>query len=238
MDAYLDGPGAGRRERARPGRHPLGGRRSSSPASTPRSTSGWTRSAPTRRWRCAARPAIANARLAYAAYEEVFQRHAVGRARPRRARTRSGRCGRRPGSRTPTTTTPCTSTELVVADTVNTMPEKTMRRGSPTTARSTATRSPAPPRRRRRCSTPSSALGVDLDDVFRTSWRTRASRSSRPRGASCSTPSRASSTPQVPSRPRGSTARRPTRGAERHRLGRCTPRRRRPGRDGARESTR
>ena len=41
----------------RPGRHRLGGVASSSPASTPRSTSGWRRSARTRRWRCAARPA-------------------------------------------------------------------------------------------------------------------------------------------------------------------------------------
>ena len=49
-----------------------------------------------------------------------------GRAWPRPAPTRSGRCGRRPASRTRTTPTRCTSTDLVVADTVNTMPEKTM----------------------------------------------------------------------------------------------------------------
>ena len=100
--------------------------RSSSPASTPRSTSGWTRSAPTRRRRCAARPAIANARLAYQRYEKVFATDrwkalaAAGRAR------RSGRCGPRPASRTPPTTTRCTSSSWSRPDTVNTMPETTL----------------------------------------------------------------------------------------------------------------
>ena len=50
-------PGAGAGQRARPVDDRARSRRSSSPASTPRSTSGSTRSAPTRPRRCAARPA-------------------------------------------------------------------------------------------------------------------------------------------------------------------------------------
>ena len=40
---------------------------------------------------------IANSRLAYAAFEEVFQGTRWAAARPRRAPSRSGRCGPRPG---------------------------------------------------------------------------------------------------------------------------------------------
>ena len=70
--------GLPRRPRAGPGRRtrPLAARRrsrrSSSAASTPRSTSGSTRSAPRRPRRCKGKAAIANARLAYQLYEEVF----------------------------------------------------------------------------------------------------------------------------------------------------------------------
>ena len=69
---------------------------------------------------------VANARLAYQAYEEVFAAdrwQALGR---RRRQRRSGRCGPRPASRTRTTPTRCTSIELVAPDTVNTMPETTL----------------------------------------------------------------------------------------------------------------
>ena len=54
------------------------------------------------------------------------QRRPAGRRSPRRVRTSSVPCGRRPGSRIRRFRTPSTSTELVVADTVNTMPEKTL----------------------------------------------------------------------------------------------------------------
>ncbi|GMA85003.1 hypothetical protein GCM10025868_02530 [Angustibacter aerolatus] len=52
--------------------------------------------------------ALANARLAYQAYEEVFSTPA-GRCSPTTARTPSARCGPRPASRTRPTPTPCTS---------------------------------------------------------------------------------------------------------------------------------
>ena len=71
MDAFLTGLEQARqpaRTCPRSTRSP----RSSSPASTPRSTSGWTRSAPTRPRRCKGKAGVANARLAYQAYEEVF----------------------------------------------------------------------------------------------------------------------------------------------------------------------
>ncbi len=57
MEAYLAGLEQARDNGHRPVRRSTRSRRSSSPASTPRSTSGSTRSAPTRRRRCAARPA-------------------------------------------------------------------------------------------------------------------------------------------------------------------------------------
>ena len=69
---------------------------------------------------------VANARLAYQAYEEVFAGDALAaRSRPT-APTRSARCGPRPASRTRTTPTPCTSPTSSSPDTVNTMPEKTL----------------------------------------------------------------------------------------------------------------
>ena len=69
---------------------------SSSPASTPRSTSGWRRSAPTRRWRCAARPASRTPGWPTPRSRRP-SRASGGPRSPRRARSRSGRCGRRPG---------------------------------------------------------------------------------------------------------------------------------------------
>ena len=85
--------GAGRGQRPRPGAASRRWRASSSPASTPRSTSGWRRSAPTRRWRCAARPGVANARLAYAAFQEVFPGERWDGAGRAGRQARSGRCG-------------------------------------------------------------------------------------------------------------------------------------------------
>ena len=66
------GPGEGHAKPATTCPRSIRWHRSSSPGWTPRSTSGWRRSAPTRRWRCAGKAGVANARLAYAAYEEVF----------------------------------------------------------------------------------------------------------------------------------------------------------------------
>ena len=112
-------------------------RRSSSPAWTPRSTSGSTRPA--------VRPSlalagVANARLAYRAYEEFF---AGSRFQALKA---AGGNTQRPwastGVKNPEYRDTMYVADLVVANTVNTMPEKTSR-PSPTTARWTAaTRSP------------------------------------------------------------------------------------------------
>ena len=83
------------------------------------------------------------------------------------APTRSGRCGPRPGSRTPTTPTPSTSTDLVVADTVNTMPEKTLDafadHGEVKGDLVTGKAAEAP----RRSSTSSTPSGSTCHDVFR-----------------------------------------------------------------------
>ena len=72
MDAYLTGLEQATAGRQRPVRRSTRSPRSSSPASTPRSTSASTRSAPTRPRRCKGKAGVANARLAYQAYEEVF----------------------------------------------------------------------------------------------------------------------------------------------------------------------
>ena len=106
--------GAGPRRRARPRRGSSRWRRSSSPASTPRSTSGSRRSAPTRRWRCAARRPWPTRWWPTARSRRSSARTAGGTSR-RRAPTGSARSGRRPASRTRTTTTRCTSRDLVVA---------------------------------------------------------------------------------------------------------------------------
>jgi transaldolase len=69
--------------------------------------------------------AIANARLAFQAYEKVFAASA-GPRWPTPGRSRSGRCGPPPASRTRRTTTRCTSSSLVTRGVVNTMPEATL----------------------------------------------------------------------------------------------------------------
>ena len=118
-------PGAGPGQRARPGRSSARSRRSSSPASTPRSTSGWTRSAPRRPRRCAARPRSPTPGWPTSATRRSSA--ATGGRRWRRpGRSRSGRCGRRPGSRTRRTTTRCTSSSWSRPGVVNTMPEATL----------------------------------------------------------------------------------------------------------------
>ena len=64
--------GAGQGERARPVARSARWRRSSCPGWTPRWTSGWRRSARTRRKALMGKAAIANAQLAYQRYEQVF----------------------------------------------------------------------------------------------------------------------------------------------------------------------
>ena len=84
-------------------------------------------------------------------------------------------------------------TELVAPNTVNTMPEKTLDavadHGVITGDTVTGTAPAA-----QEVFDKLAAVGIDLTDVFMSS-RTRASRSSRSPGTTCSTPLRASSTP-------------------------------------------
>ena len=92
------------RRRASPSTRWRRSRRSSSRGSTPRST----RCCPRDRRSCG-RTAIANAKLAYQRFREVFAGEPLGPARGRRVRGSSGRCGPRPGPRTPPTPTRTTS---------------------------------------------------------------------------------------------------------------------------------
>ena len=211
MDAYLSGL-----EAARDGGLDLTGssrwRRSSSPGSTPRWTSGSTRSAPTRLRRCAARRPSPTRVLAYAAYEEViasdrWKQLAAAGANPQRPLWAST------GVKNPDYPDTLYVTDLVVADTVNTMPEKTLDafadhgevKGDMVSGRGR--------RRRRRCSTSSRASGIDLDDVLRGARGARASTSSRSPGTSWSRPSRSRWSRRPSDRRRRSTPRRPRRGA-------------------------
>ena len=124
MDAYLTGlEKAKATARTCPGstRWP----RSSCPAWTPRSTSAWTRSAPTRPRRCKGKAGVANARLAYQAYEEVFATDRWAGA------GRAGATAQRPlwastGVKDPAYKDTLYVDELVAPDTVNTMPEATL----------------------------------------------------------------------------------------------------------------
>ena len=88
--------------------------------------------------------AIANARLAYEAYEEVFGVRLAGQGSGRQGRaTRSARCGRRPASRTRPTPTRCTSPSSS-SPTPSTPCRRRRWTRSPTTARCAATRCTAP----------------------------------------------------------------------------------------------
>ena len=148
---------------ARPRRHRARWPRSSSPGSTPRSTSAWTRlgadavaararpASPTRSW--PTRPT-----------RRSSPPTAGARSR-RRAPRRSGRCGPRPASRTPSTATRCTSASSIAPGTVNTMPEKTMLayadHGTPGTPVQKSYDDAAAVMKA------VADAGVDLDDVFR-----------------------------------------------------------------------
>ena len=101
-------------------------RRSSSAGWTPRSTSGWTRSAPPEALALRGKAAIANARLAYAAFEEVVQLRPRWQALRRRRRPAAASAvgvHRREEPRLPRHHL---RRRLVTPDTVNTMPEKTL----------------------------------------------------------------------------------------------------------------
>ena len=108
MDAYLEGL-EGPRPTATTCRRSPRSRPSSCPVWTARWTSGWTRSAPTRRRRCAARPPSPT-RGSPTRPSRRCSPATAGRRSPTPARSRSVHCGPRPASRTPTIRTPCTST--------------------------------------------------------------------------------------------------------------------------------
>ena len=180
MDAYLARAGAGEAPTGTTCRtiHSVASllRR---PGSTPRSTRGWASRRRGRR-RLRGQAAIANARLAWAAYEEVFASDRW-KALAAAARTRSARCGPRPASRTRLRRHPLRR-RAVAPGTVNTMPEATLdavadhgRR-----PRRHVHRDRAAPRRRR--STLSPRSGSTSTTSSRCS-RSRASRSSRTPGS-------------------------------------------------------
>ena len=126
MDAYLAGLAAANEA----GHDRIAGstrwHRSSSPGWTPRSTNGWSRSAPRRRLALRGQAGIANARLAYAAYQEVF----VGGDRFEPLKAEGARVQRplwaSTGVKNPQYSDTMYVTELVAPNTVNTMPEKTL----------------------------------------------------------------------------------------------------------------
>ena len=118
-------PGAGRGRRARPRtwrRWP----RSSSAGWTPRWTSGWTRSARPRRWRCAARPRSPT---------PGWPTSCTSSGRPPTGGPALAAAGARPqrplwastSTKDPAYSDTMYVTELVAPDTVNTMPEATLR---------------------------------------------------------------------------------------------------------------
>ena len=134
---------------------------------------------------------VANARLAYQAYEEVFstprwqvlEAEGAHKQRPLWAST---------GVKDPAYPDTMYVTDLVAADTVNTMPDKTLE-AIADHGDIAGDRSPAPTRTPSRCSTPSSASASPTPRSS-TCSSARASTSSRSPGASCSPTSRRSST--------------------------------------------
>ena len=150
LDRYDAGHGrlpdrarAGARRRASTCRRSARSPRSSSPASTPRSTSGWTRSAPTRPQALRGKAGIANARLAYERYEKVF---ASDRWKALEA---AGANTQRPlwastGVKDPSYDDTMYVVDLVAPNTVNTMPEATLDAVADHGHDRAATRSPAP----------------------------------------------------------------------------------------------
>ena len=118
------GAGPGRRAGTSP-RSPRW-RPSSSAGWTPRSTAGSTRSAPPRRPRCAARRRSPTPGSPTSCTRSGSPPPA-GRRCARPGPRCSARCGPRPAPRTPPSRTPCTWSNWSRPDTVNTMPEATLR---------------------------------------------------------------------------------------------------------------
>ena len=138
------------------------------------------------RWRCGARPAIANARLAYEAYEEVFAGDrwaalAAAGAKPQRPLWAST------GVKDPAYADTLYVDRAGRADTVNTMPEATL---DAVADHGEITGDTVDRHLRRRPSAVFDAAGGASASTSTTSSRcsrTRASRSSRRPGTSCST---------------------------------------------------
>ena len=108
--------------------------------------------------------AIANARLAYQLYEEMFAHRPLEGPRGRRAPSRSARCGPRPASRTRPTTTRCTSSTWSRPAPSTRCPRRRSTR-SPTTATSAATRSAADYADAQQVLDGLAGVGIDYDDV-------------------------------------------------------------------------
>ena len=100
-------------------------RRSSSPGSTPRSTSGSTTSAPRRPWRCAGQGRRRQRAARLPRVPGGLHRRAVASAR-QRGRTQPASALGVHGVKDPDLPDTMYVDDLVVADTVNTMPEKTL----------------------------------------------------------------------------------------------------------------
>ena len=150
---------------------------------------------------------VANARLAYAAYEEVF----VGGSRFEPLKADGARVQRplwaSTGVKNPDYSDTLYVTELVAPNTVNTMPEKTMDAVADHGV-ITGDTVPAAGRSPKRSSI-SSPRSASTSPTCSWSSRTRASTSSRSRGRSCWRPPRVSSTRRSPEKaPSDSTARR------------------------------
>ncbi len=177
MDAYLTAssrptPTAGISRRSTPSR------RSSSAGSTPRSTSASPRTA-----RCVARPPSPTRDSPTRRTRRSSAPTGSRRSRPR-APTPSVRCGPRPASRIRAYSDTMYVTELVVANTVNTMPEKTLQafadHGEMHGDGSRHVRRVARRDRRAR------GEGISYDDVVEGAGGRGTARSSTPRGLSSS----------------------------------------------------
>jgi transaldolase len=193
MDAYL----AGLEQAAPPAstcRRSTRWRRSSSAASTPRSTSAWTRSAPTRP-ALKGKAAIANAEVALGAFDEVFSSDRF------KALAAKGANKQRPlwastGTKDPSYPDTLYVSDLVAKGVVNTMPEKTLLAyadhgevGAPIEGKAAEGRQGA---RRGRRGGRRPGRGV------RGARGPRAWRSSSCRGTNCRTPSRPPWRPRTP----------------------------------------
>ncbi len=160
------GPGAGCRSRARPVGHRVGGVVLRQPGRHRGGRAGWTRSARPRRTRCAARPRIANARLAYELFEQQFASPTGGRrwqargAKPQRPLWASTSVEGPVRSRTP-----CTWWTWSRRTPSTRCPRRRCTR-PPSTASCAATPSTAPTTQSRQRVRPSSQRsGVSYDDV-------------------------------------------------------------------------